>query len=136
MFLNRWAAEVFEWATMLLTLRTTGLSNWLGLSAFYSIIRNPKSNMSKSSFLQRLWQSFPLSLSTPEAKETAESRRIFVAISGNNNDPTVSFRVVYDSWNKIIQWGTLYLFIANFFATQIRGGAKEHVVLLWLSGDI
>ncbi len=29
-----------------------------------------------------------------------------------------------------------YLFIANFFATQIKGGAKELVVLLWLSGDI
>jgi len=30
----------------------------------------------------------------------------------------------------------LYLFIANFFATQIIGGAKDLVVLLWLSGNI
>jgi len=28
------------------------------------------------------------------------------------------------------QWGALYLFIADFFATQIKGGAKELVVLL------
>jgi len=32
--------------------------------------------------------------------------------------------------------GAFYLFIANFFATQSIGGAKEIVVLLWLSGDI
>jgi len=31
---------------------------------------------------------------------------------------------------KIEQWGAFYLFIANFFATQIIGGAKELVVLL------
>ncbi len=31
--------------------------------------------------------------------------------------------------------GTFYLFIANFFATQIIGGAKAIVVLLRLSGD-
>jgi len=30
----------------------------------------------------------------------------------------------------------LLLLIANFFATQIIGGAKELVVLLRLSGDI
>jgi len=29
-----------------------------------------------------------------------------------------------------VQWGAFYLFIANFFATQIIGGAKELVVLL------
>ncbi len=29
-----------------------------------------------------------------------------------------------------------YLFIANYFATQIIGGTKELVVLLRLSGDI
>jgi len=34
------------------------------------------------------------------------------------------------------QWRTFYLFIANFFATQIIGGTKELVVLLWLSGDM
>jgi len=34
------------------------------------------------------------------------------------------------------QWGAFYLFIADFFATQNIGGAKELVVLLWLSGDI
>jgi hypothetical protein len=28
------------------------------------------------------------------------------------------------------QWGAFYLFIANFFATQIIGGTKELVVLL------
>jgi hypothetical protein len=28
------------------------------------------------------------------------------------------------------QWGTLYLFIADFSATQNMGGAKEPVVLL------
>ncbi len=32
--------------------------------------------------------------------------------------------------------GAFYLFIANFFVTQIIGGAKELVVLLRLSGDI
>jgi len=34
------------------------------------------------------------------------------------------------------QWGAFYLFISDFFATQIIGGAKELVVLLQLSGDI
>jgi len=28
------------------------------------------------------------------------------------------------------QWGAFYLFIADFFSTQIIGGAKELVVLL------
>jgi len=28
------------------------------------------------------------------------------------------------------EWGAFYLFIANFFATQIIGGVKELVVLL------
>jgi len=28
------------------------------------------------------------------------------------------------------EWGAFYLFIADFFATQIIGGAKELVVLL------
>jgi len=28
------------------------------------------------------------------------------------------------------KWGAFYLFIANFFATQILGGIKELVVLL------
>jgi len=28
------------------------------------------------------------------------------------------------------QWGAFYLFIANFFVTQIIGGAKELVILL------
>ncbi len=28
------------------------------------------------------------------------------------------------------QWETFYLFIADFFVTQIMGGAKELVVLL------
>jgi hypothetical protein len=31
---------------------------------------------------------------------------------------------------KAKTWGTLYLFIANFFATEIIGGSKELVVLL------
>jgi len=35
-----------------------------------------------------------------------------------------------------IQWGAFYLFVADFFATQIIGGAKELVVLLRLSGGI
>jgi len=30
----------------------------------------------------------------------------------------------------LLQWGAFYLCIANFFATQIIGGAKELVVLL------
>jgi len=34
------------------------------------------------------------------------------------------------------QLGTLYLFIADFFATKIIGGAKELVVHLLLSGNI
>ena len=34
------------------------------------------------------------------------------------------------------QWGAFYLFIANFFAAQNIGGAKELVVLLWLGGNI
>jgi len=38
--------------------------------------------------------------------------------------------------NVSCEWGTFYLFIANFFATQVIGGAKELVVLLCLSGDI
>jgi len=29
-----------------------------------------------------------------------------------------------------LQWGAFYLFIADFFATQIIGGAKELVVFL------
>jgi len=32
------------------------------------------------------------------------------------------------NWQK--QWGTIYLYIADFFATQIIGGAKELAVLL------
>jgi len=32
--------------------------------------------------------------------------------------------------NVFNQWGAFYLFNAIFFATQIIGGAKEHVVLL------
>jgi hypothetical protein len=37
----------------------------------------------------------------------------------------------FNLMNKTIpQWGAFYLFIANFFATQIIGGAKELVVLL------
>ncbi len=44
------------------------------------------------------------------------------------------------SWTQKLprqaKWGAIYLFIANFFATQIICGAKERVVLLWLSGDI
>jgi hypothetical protein len=31
---------------------------------------------------------------------------------------------------KIKQWGAFYLFIADFFATQIIGGTNEIVVLL------
>ncbi len=38
--------------------------------------------------------------------------------------------------SKITITNYFYLFIANFFATQVIGGAKELVVLLWLSGDI
>ncbi len=34
------------------------------------------------------------------------------------------------------QWGAFYLFIAEFFATQITGGAKELVVLFRLSGNM
>jgi len=29
-----------------------------------------------------------------------------------------------------------YLFISNLFATQIKGGVKEFVVILWLSVNI
>jgi len=32
--------------------------------------------------------------------------------------------------------GAFYRFIADFFATQIIGGAKELVVLLWFGGNI
>jgi len=32
--------------------------------------------------------------------------------------------------NFFVEWGAFYLFIANFFATQIIGGAKELVVFL------
>jgi len=35
-----------------------------------------------------------------------------------------------DAHKMSIKWGPFYLFIANFFATQIKGGAKELVVLL------
>jgi len=35
-----------------------------------------------------------------------------------------------------IQMGSLLSFYCWFFATQIIGGAKELVVLLWLSGNI
>jgi len=34
------------------------------------------------------------------------------------------------------KWGTFNIFIANFFATQFIGGAKELVVGLCFSGDI
>jgi len=34
------------------------------------------------------------------------------------------------------QWWAFYLFIEEFFAAYNIGGAKELVVLLWLSGDI
>jgi len=34
------------------------------------------------------------------------------------------------SCSIVVQWGAFYLFIANFFATQIIGDAKELVVLL------
>jgi len=37
---------------------------------------------------------------------------------------------------KYLKWGAFYLFIADFFATQIISGAKELVVLLQLSGNI
>jgi len=33
------------------------------------------------------------------------------------------------------QWGAFYFFIADFFATEIKDGAKELVIPLWLSGD-
>jgi hypothetical protein len=36
----------------------------------------------------------------------------------------------YTKSDFINQWGAFYLFIADFFATQIIGGAKELVVLL------
>jgi len=32
--------------------------------------------------------------------------------------------------NNLFQWGAFYLFIADFFATQIIGGVNELVVLL------
>jgi hypothetical protein len=32
--------------------------------------------------------------------------------------------------SMVDQWGSFYLFIADFFATQIIGGDKELVVLL------
>jgi len=41
-----------------------------------------------------------------------------------------------ESWKMRNQWGDFYLLIANFFATYNIDGAKELVVLLWLSGDI
>jgi len=31
---------------------------------------------------------------------------------------------------ELLQWGAFHLFIAEFFATQFTGGAKELVVLL------
>ncbi len=34
------------------------------------------------------------------------------------------------------QWGAFHIFIANILASQIVGGVKERVVLMWLSGDI
>jgi len=38
---------------------------------------------------------------------------------------TISF-----TYKTVPKWGAFYLFIANCFATQIIGGAKELVVLL------
>jgi hypothetical protein len=38
--------------------------------------------------------------------------------------------IVFIFEKKDVQWGAFYLFIANFFATQIKGGAKEIVDLL------
>jgi hypothetical protein len=40
-----------------------------------------------------------------------------------------SFGLV-ESGRMLMKWGAFYLFIANFFATQIIGGAKELLVLL------
>jgi len=34
-------------------------------------------------------------------------------------------------WGLSRQWGTFYLCISDFFATQIKGGAKELVVLCY-----
>jgi len=42
---------------------------------------------------------------------------------------SLSIAVVF-SVARIGQWGGFYLLIANFFATQNIGGAKELVVLL------
>jgi len=36
----------------------------------------------------------------------------------------------------MLKWGTFYLLIAEYFKPKNIGGAKELVVLLWLSGDI
>jgi len=37
---------------------------------------------------------------------------------------------IAEKYPLIPQWGAFYLFIADFFATQIIGGAQELVVLL------
>jgi hypothetical protein len=37
---------------------------------------------------------------------------------------------LWQALKGIEQWGAFYLFIANFFASQNIGGAKELVVLL------
>jgi hypothetical protein len=32
-------------------------------------------------------------------------------------------------FKTVLQWGTFYLFIADFITTEIKGGAKELVVM-------
>jgi len=42
-----------------------------------------------------------------------------------------SFCAIFQAFASFsTQWGTIHLFIANFVAVQIIGGAKELVVLL------
>jgi len=38
--------------------------------------------------------------------------------------------MIKNIFKTLTQWRAFYLFIADFFATQIIGGAKELVVLL------
>jgi len=42
----------------------------------------------------------------------------------------ILFCPIETSKNHFFEWGDLYLFIADFFASQIIGGATELVVLL------
>ncbi len=49
---------------------------------------------------------------------------------------TIKLTLTFHKFNKISGMKNLQSFIANFFATQKIGKAKDLVVLLLLSGDI